>query len=107
MQMKHYEVLISDKAYMDMDDIYDYIAGTLMEPAIAAKQYDRIADAILTLEEMPERVRLMDSEPERSKGLRSLLVDNYTIFFKIKVDTVHIARVLYSASDIRRRLSEE
>ena len=31
----------------------------------------------------------------------------YTVFFVIHADTVRIARVLYSASDIRRRLSEE
>ena len=105
--MKHYEVLISDKALADMDSIYDHIANVLLEPVIAAKQYNRIADAILTLEQMPDRIRLMDSEPERSKGLRPLLIDNYTVFFVIKLDTVHVARVLYSASDIRKKLLEE
>ena len=58
--MKHYEVVISGKALDDMETIYHYIAETLLEPAIAAKQYDRIADAILSLEEMPERIKLMD-----------------------------------------------
>ena len=105
--MKHYDVLVSDKAVADMDSIYDYIATTLLEPVIAAKQYNRIADAILTLEQMPERIRLIDSEPEHSKGLRPLLVDNYTVLFVIKGDSVHVARVFYSASDIRRRLLEE
>ena len=73
--MKHYEVLISDKANEDMEGIYKYIAETLLAPMAAAKQYDRIADAILSLEDMPERIKLMDSEPERSKGLRPLIVD--------------------------------
>ncbi|MCL1893624.1 MAG: type II toxin-antitoxin system RelE/ParE family toxin [Holophagaceae bacterium] len=104
--MKHYDVLISSKAFEDMEAIFDYIAGTLLEPRTAENQYDRIADAILSLEKMPERIRLLDSEPERSKGLRPLLVDNYTVFFIIKAKTVHIARVLYSASDLRKRLSE-
>ena len=105
--MKHYEVLISDKADEDMESIYRYISETLLAPVTAAKQYDRIADAILTLEKMPERIRVMDSEPERSKGFRPLIVDNFTVFFVIKANTVNIARVLYSASDIRKRLSEE
>jgi len=105
--MKHYEVLVSDKANEDMEAIYEYIAETLLSPATAAKQYDRIADTILSLEKMPERVRVMDSEPERSEGLRPLIVDNYTVFFVIKFDTVNIVRVLYSASDIGKRLCEE
>ena len=105
--MVQYEVLISGKAHEDMEGIYSYIADELFEPAVAAKQYDRIAEAILSLETMPERVKLMDTEPERSKGLRQLLVDNYSVFFVIHTETVRIARVLYSAADIRSRLAEE
>jgi len=105
--MKHYDVLISNKAYEDMEAIYQYIAKTLLEPIIAAKQYNRIVEAILTLEKMPERIRLMYSEPERSKGLRPLIVDNYTIFFVIRDEIVYIVRILYSASNISKRLSEK
>ena len=105
--MVHYEVLISDKAHEDMEAIYTYITETLLAPIAAANQYDRIAATILSLEMMPDRIKNMDSEPERSKGLRSLVVDNYTIFFVVNMEKVHIARVLYSASDISKRLSEE
>ena len=59
--MRHYEVVISEKAREDMDAIHRYIAETLLEPFIAAKQYDSIADAILTLEEMPERIIAFDA----------------------------------------------
>jgi hypothetical protein len=59
------------------------------------------------LEEMPERIKIMDSAPEHSKGLRALIVDNYSVFFVIKAKTVYIVKVLYSASDINKRLSEE
>ena len=102
--MKHYEVLISDKANEDMEAIFRYISKTLLAPESAVNQYNKIADAILSLEEMPERIKVMDSEPEHSRGLRPLIVGNYTVFFIISTDTVSIARVLYSASDIRKRL---
>jgi len=105
--MKHYDVLISDRAADDMDAIYLHIAKKLQEPVIAANQYDRIADAILTLEQMPDRIKLMNSEPERTKGLRPLYIDNYTVFFVIKTDTVLVVRVLYSSSDISAKLAEE
>ena len=105
--MKHYEVFISDKAYEDMEAIYNYITEMLHAPLAAANQYDRIVDAILTLEEMPERIKVMDSEPEHSKGLRPLIVDKYTVIFIKKADTVNVVRILYSASDISKRLSSK
>jgi len=102
--VKEYNVLLSLKANDDMDDIYTYIAETLLAPDTAAKQYDRIADAILSLEIMPMRISLMPSEPEHSRGVRAMYVDNYTVFFVVKPDTVYIMRVLYSASDISGKL---
>ena len=105
--MKVYEVLISDKASEEMDAIYTYIADMLFSPVAAANQYDRIADAILSLDTMPKRIKLMDSEPEQSKGIRAMFVDHYTVFFVVRVDTVYVTRVLYSASDISKRLLDE
>jgi plasmid stabilization system protein ParE len=105
--MKRYEVLLSDKANYDMEAIYEYIAEKFFSPVIATKQYDRIVKAILSLEENPARIKIMDSEPERSQGFRPLIVDNYTVFFVITFNMVNVVRVLYSASDISKRLSEE
>ena len=106
MPMKRYDVFISEKACDDMESIYDYISEILLSPESATDQYDRIADAILSLEEMPERIKVMDSEPEHSKDFRPLIVDHYTVVFIIKNNTVNVIRVLYSASDISKRLSE-
>jgi plasmid stabilization system protein ParE len=105
--LKHYHIEITSKAYDDMDHIYTYIAEELLEPNVAANQYDRISEAILSLDIMPERIKIMDSEPARTRGLRPLIVDNYTVLFTIESDTVFIVRVIYSASDISKRLSEE
>jgi plasmid stabilization system protein ParE len=105
--MEQYKVIIYDKAIEDMEGIYTYISETLVAPIAAMNQYNRIADAILSLEQMPERVRLMYSEPEHSKGIRSLPVDNYAVFFVINDKAVNVLRVLYGASDISKRLLEE
>jgi plasmid stabilization system protein ParE len=104
--MKKYNVLITDKALRDMETIYQYIAGELHSPETAMRQYNRIADLILSLEAMPERIKIMDPQPEHSSGLRRLLVDHYSAFFVIKDDNVYVVRVLYSASDIEKRLNE-
>ena len=105
--MKTYNIEITSKAYKDMDSIYTYIAYELHEPIVAANQYDRIADAILTLDKMPDRIKIMNSEPALSRSLRPLLVDNYTVLFTIELDTVFIVRVLYSSSDINARIADE
>ena len=102
--MKQYRVLITDEALNDMESIYEYIAGELLTPDTAIGQYNRIADAIETLDQMPERIKLMESEPEKTRGLRKLIVDNYAVFFIIEDDAVIVTNVLYGASDIENRL---
>ena len=68
------------------------------------KQYNCIAEAIQSLNILPERCALVESEPECTQGLRQMLVDNYSVFYIVGEDTVSVARVLYSASDLVRRL---
>ena len=74
--MKQYKVQITDKALADMGEIYNYIAIQLQAPENAIGQYNRIAKAIEELNIFPEKVKLMESEPERTMGLRQLVIDN-------------------------------
>ncbi len=104
--MKKYKVTISDPAIEDMEEIYHYIAYTLLAPESAISQYNRIADAILTLKELPERIRIMDSDFGQKSGLRQLLIDNYVVLYYIEGDEVTITDVLYGASDIESRLRD-
>ena len=48
--MTHYKTHITDEALNDMESIYEYIAEELLAPDTAMGQYDRIADAIETLD---------------------------------------------------------
>lgn len=104
--MKQYKVQITDKALADMEEIYNYIAIQLQAPENAMGQYNRIAKAIEELNMFPEKVRLMESEQERPMGIRQLAVDNYSVFYVIENEDVIVTRVLYSASDISKRLLE-
>ena len=105
--MKQYKVQITDKALADMGEIYNYIAIQLQAPENEIGQYNRIAKAIEELNIFPEKVKLMESEPERTMGLRQLVIDNYSAFYVIKDMKVIVIRVLYSAMDISRRLLED
>jgi plasmid stabilization system protein ParE len=105
--MKQYSVQVTDKALEDMEEIYNYIAEQLQAPENAIGQYNRIAEAIEILNVFPERVKVMESEPEHTMGLRQISIDNYAAFYVIEDGEVIVTRVLYSASDISRRLSEK
>lgn len=102
--MKQYVVEITTEALLDMEEIYDYIANALLSSKNARGQYNRIAERILGLEFLPERFQIMDTELGFSKGLRRMLVDNYSVFYIIENDRVIVTNVLYSASDIENRL---
>lgn len=104
--MKQYRVQITDKALSDMEEIYNYIADQLQAPAAAIEQYNRIADTIETLDTFPERVKLMETEEEREMGLRQMPIDSFSVFFHIREERVIITNVLYSASDIAKRLRD-
>lgn len=102
--MKRYKVQITDRALADMEDIYVYIAEQLLASENAMGQYNRIAEAIQNLNVFPERVQIMESEPEHTMGLRQLPIDNFSVFYVIEDNRVVVTRVLYSASDISKRL---
>jgi plasmid stabilization system protein ParE len=89
-----------------MEEIYNYIAKKLQAPETAMGQYNRIADAIETLNTFPERVKLVESEEEAILGLRQMYVDNFFVFFHIKEERVIITNVLYSYRDISKRLRD-
>ena len=81
--MKQYTVEITNEALADMDQSYNHIAYALQAPENAMDQYNRIADAILTLDTLAERIHIMESVQERRREIRRLLVDNYSVFYVI------------------------
>lgn len=97
---------ITDEALRDMESIYDYIAQGLQVTDTAMNQYNGIAEAILSLDEFPERYELFELEPERTMGIRRMIVDNYMVCYIVDEETVTITNVLYGASDIHNRLND-
>lgn len=102
--MKQYQVEITAVALNDMQDIYNYIANNLQAPNTAKNQYKRIADSILSLAYFPERYPLLMVNHSNISKLRKMNVGNYSIFYYIMENKVMVSNVLYSASDIRKRI---
>jgi toxin ParE1/3/4 len=103
-----FRLLLTEQADSDLRGIYEYIAFNLLEPDIATRQLERIEDAILRLDEMPNRFRLFEKEPWRSRGLCQLPIDNFIVFYIPKTDdkTVTVIRVMYGGMDIDEHLEK-
>jgi toxin ParE1/3/4 len=104
--MKKWKIILTQRAEDDLDEIYTYIAETLLEPEIAKKQRNRIANSIHQLAHFPERCPLHDAEPWRSQKLRFLTVDNYLAIYKVldESDTVSVITVVYAKRNISELL---
>lgn len=103
-----YDVTLTVQAENDLRGIFEYIAFELLSPENAAGQLDRIEEKILSLGEYPEKFRLYDREPWKSRNTRVVTVDNYVIFY-ISDKTrklVTVIRVMYSGRDIEKQLDE-
>lgn len=101
-----YEIRMTPQARNDLRGIFEYIAFTLQSPQNAAGQLDRLEGSIDSLEQMPERFRVYDKEPWRSRNLRIMPVDHYLVFYipNREEETVTIIRVIYGGRDIDRQL---
>ncbi len=94
--MKPYRVRLTARAAKDVEEIRRYLAEELHEPEAARKVYAQLEEGIASLERSPERCPLLESEPERSRGLRSLSVGGYAAVFVIGGEDVTVLRVLSS-----------
>ena len=103
-----YEVLTTEQAVADLRAIFEYIAYDLLAGQNALNQLDRLEQAILSLDEMPERFRLYDKEPWNKRNLRIMPVDNYLVFYipQDEEKTVTVIRVMYGRRDIGEQLGQ-
>ena len=101
--MANYLIIYSDEALQDLREIFEYIAGELREPVIAAAQVNRIREQIRSLGQFPARNKKVPWEPWHSVGLRQMPVDNFIAFYTIDDNqtAVQIVRIFYGKRDIQ------
>lgn len=104
----NYEVRLTTQAENDLCGIFEYIAFDLQSVQNAAGQLDRLEQSIASLDQMPERFRVYENEPWRSRNLRIMPVDNYLVFYipNHEEQIVHIMRVMYGGRDVDRQLNQ-
>lgn len=99
--MDKYVVKLYARAYRDLDDIYTYIAETLLEPGTALNMVDELEAAIFSLEQLPERGAIRRIGAFAGRNYRQLFVKNYCIIYRLmkKKKEVHIVTVRYTPSN--------
>ena len=105
--MSH-EGQLTPEATRALREIYRYIAVDLQSVQNASGLLDRLEESILRLDEMPERFRVYEREPWRSRNLRVMPVDHYLVFYipDNQLKTVTVIRVMYGRRDIDAQLGK-
>ncbi len=98
---EQYAVKLMSRAMRDLDEIYQYIAATLLEPGTALDMAEELERGILSLQHLPNRCALRKTGAYQGKGYRQLFVKNYTVIFRVDEEnrTVLVVTVRYSASE--------
>lgn len=101
-----YDVTLTPQAKQDLKAIYRYIAVDLASEINANRLLDRLEENILKLDTMPERFRIYDREPWRSRNLRVMPIDHYLVFYVSNRQTqaVTVLRVMYGGCDVAAQL---
>ena len=96
-----FRVLITPQAEADIAAVCCYTAVELLNPPAAAGLADALYDAVESLAEMPFRHPVWRNEPWKSRGVRSLGVKNYRIFYLAEkaARRVLVLRVFYNRSN--------
>lgn len=98
--MNNYQIKFTDYAKNDLEEIFDYIAGTLKSPDTAVKLLDEFQFSVDKLSEMPFRCSERKIGRYANKGYRQLFVKNFTVIFRVDEvsRSVIIVTVRYSRS---------
>ena len=76
--MPDYRITITPDAIRDLTELKDYIAEVLLAPETALACIQTIRREIGSLVRMPARNKCVDQEPWCSRGVRKIIVKNFT-----------------------------
>ena len=101
-----YQVILSDAANRDLRNIFEYIFYELKAPQSASGMLDKLEKAVLSLEEIPNRHKVIEREPWLSRKVRLMSVGNYVVIYFVDDNKyeVNIMRIIYGGRDIDAEL---
>ena len=108
MASKKYSWSLTETAETDIDDILEYISGTLKNPEAATAFADELEEKMENVCKAPKSGKLVDNAFLTGKDVRRFLVKNYVAYYIIDDDNreIVIQRVVYGQRDQDRILKD-
>jgi addiction module RelE/StbE family toxin len=95
-----FELKFAEKANNDIVSVLKYISEVLEAPKAAENHYEELLNIYGKLKENPYRRPLVHNKYLASKGIRSINVKNYILFYKVNDDNIVLLfRFLYCKRD--------
>ena len=106
--MDEYAVIITPDAEVELNELDDYITFELLAPDTADKYIAFIRHELASLSYMPRRYKLYEVEPWYSRGVRQMIVRNFSAFYTVLEDynEVYIQNIIYNKRDIPQILHD-
>ena len=96
-----YNIIVSPKAFYDLDEVSDYIGGSLGAPDAARNLIARIVDEIGTLADFPFCGSKVKFDFYPASEVHRLIVGEFLIFYRVEEvgKAVYVLRIRYGRTD--------
>ena len=107
MDTNNYEIVLTDIAKEEIEEIYEYISQELSEISAANRLMDKIEQNFLRLEQNPYSCVEVHIKPH-NEVYRKLVIDNYIALYEVdeKCKQVVIYRVVYGRMDYLKLMED-
>jgi toxin ParE1/3/4 len=101
------QLVVSPRADIDIDDIFDFLRGK--DPRVAIRFFNECKAAIALIPSFPEaggRLLLDGNQELEFRYVRPKGFDWYLIFYRLSEMTIEVVRVLHASRDLAAALSD-
>lgn len=101
-----YEVVLTERAKIELSEIYDYISKSLMAEKAANNFINKLKNNILMLEDMPEICSKLEQYIDKEYQYRKLVINNYVAIYRVDKENkkVYIVRIVYGGRNYLNEL---
>ena len=92
-----YDVVISEEAHNDIDNVLGYIVNSLKNPTAAKNLLEKIENIYISLEDSPLMYSYCADSRLQKQGYRKAVINNYVLIYRIDKarNVVYIVRFFY------------